>query len=179
MKTVASLAWFVCLGLSAACATGSIVDDGEGDADPGSATGDAGPVVVGSTSNAGATVTAPEDAASGFPNNGGGGFTSDDAGEGFGDDSGLGFGDDSGFGFGDDSGLGFGDDSGFGFGDDSGYGDDSGGGGTCEGYAYPETFANCDCTASDPSECQANGCYNGYYCDTSDDKCKATAPSGC
>ena len=61
----------------------------------------------------------------------------------------------------------------------SGCGDDSGAGSTCDGYASPDTFATCNCTASDQSECQNNGCYNGYYCDTNTDTCKSSAPSGC
>ncbi len=95
---------------------------------------------------------------------------------------------DAGFGgSGDDASFG-GDDGydagyGGGYGYDAGYGGgyDAGGGGDplCEGYADPYTSAECDCTASDPSECQPNGCYNGYWCDTTTERCKAYPPSSC
>jgi hypothetical protein len=55
----------------------------------------------------------------------------------------------------------------------------SGGTTTCKGYAPPSVTAGCTCTATDQSECQANGCYNGYWCDTDTEKCHEDAPSGC
>ena len=58
-------------------------------------------------------------------------------------------------------------------------GSPSSSGSTCQGYADPNTSGGCTCAASDPSECQANGCYGGYWCDTVTNKCHANPPSGC
>jgi hypothetical protein len=41
-------------------------------------------------------------------------------------------------------------------------------------YAAPGTFSLCTCSAPNPDDCQANGCYNGYYCDTVTFKCSKT-----
>jgi hypothetical protein len=77
-----------------------------------------------------------------------------------------------------DTGSGF--DAGTGGGFDAGSGEDAGGAGVmCEGYADPNTTAGCTCAATDPSECQANGCYGGYWCDTSSNGCRKDPPSGC
>jgi hypothetical protein len=58
---------------------------------------------------------------------------------------------------------------------------DSGSADPCPGYAPPTTKAGCYC---DPSEhtCQANGCYNGYYCELSSEVSEESCvkkPSGC
>jgi hypothetical protein len=53
-------------------------------------------------------------------------------------------------------------------------GEDSGAG-PCPGYAPPGTPAGCTCSNA---SCDVNGCFNGYYCRLSDDKCKAK-PAGC
>src|SRR5580693_4280695 len=48
--------------------------------------------------------------------------------------------------------------------DDGGAGSD--GSSDCSGYASPSTSASCTgCSSSD--DCQANGCYGGYWCDPS------------
>ncbi len=190
MKKVASMA---CVAWAlAGCATGStpandLYDDAGSDAatvfivgpatDSGS-TATTAPSSGGAQNGNGTSTTPP-----GTPDAGGDDFGSgDDAGFGgfdasFGDDDSS-FGDDSGYGDDDSS---YGDDDASYGDDDSGYGDDSGGGSgsTCDGYASPDTTAGCTCTANDQSECQANGCYNGYYCDTNTNKCKSSAPSGC
>jgi hypothetical protein len=41
-------------------------------------------------------------------------------------------------------------------------------------YADPDTLALCSCSAPDPDDCQSNGCYNGYFCDTLTFKCSKT-----
>jgi hypothetical protein len=46
----------------------------------------------------------------------------------------------------------------------------------CSGWAAPDASAACH--ACNGSSCQPNGCYNGYWCDTTTTKCHAT-PSGC
>ena len=46
-------------------------------------------------------------------------------------------------------------------------------GGTCPTFAAPSTSAPCEgCDKSDPT-CQPNGCFNGYFCDSSEPDCKA------
>jgi hypothetical protein len=180
MKTVASMACIFGVGLIA-CASGATGGGlyGEGETtDSGSpviVVGDSGvPVVVEPTSSAGTTpgkINGAADSGSGGGLDAGGpSAEDDDAGsDGFSDDAGSeGFGYDAGA---DD----FGYDAGYGYGDDAG----SGSGSTCDGYADPNTPSTCYCEASDPSECQPNGCYGGYYCDTYSDKCKESAPSGC
>jgi hypothetical protein len=177
MKTVSCLAVLLSAGF-VACATGSTAPEDPTDTATDS---DGGPIVL---------ATPGEDAgttSSGFPGTGNAGVSSGD-----GDDGGFGSpGADSGgsFGGGFDSGAFFSDDSGSsgldsgssGFsGFDSGSsGGDASGGATCEGYADPNTFAGCTCAASDQSECQSNGCYGGYWCDTITSKCHANPPSGC
>jgi hypothetical protein len=44
-------------------------------------------------------------------------------------------------------------------------------GGSCADYAAPAVVAACHSCGSKP--CQANGCYNGYWCDTLATKCLA------
>jgi hypothetical protein len=178
------------VGLSA-CATGSIADDsldlGVGAPDGGS---DASTVVIigsGQGSSAGqpapASVT-PSGEDAGSPSNGAG--SGDDAG-GFGGGGGF----DAGGGAfnegfdagGDDYDAGFGGLDDYDAGGYGGYGGyDAGGGGggsTCDGYASPDEYANCNCTASDPNDCQNNGCYGGYWCKLSTGGCHANPPSGC
>jgi len=152
MKTatsVAAVVWVLSMGL-AACASGSVEDE---PLVSGGGTTDAGShvVIIGSEGGTAATSNTTGTTSST-------GANGDDAGSIFGGSPGTG---------------GSGDDAG------SEFGDDAGSEGTCQGYAYPDTPASCNCSASDPSECQNNGCYGGYYCDTLTDKCKATAPSGC
>ncbi len=48
--------------------------------------------------------------------------------------------------------------------------------GGCAGYAGPTTPAACHACTTAP--CQANGCFNGYYCDLSQTRC-VPRPSGC
>ncbi len=50
--------------------------------------------------------------------------------------------------------------------------------GSCSDYADPNTTAGCHCNPS-LHQCQANGCYGGYVCLTTTNKCKATKPAGC
>ena len=48
----------------------------------------------------------------------------------------------------------------------------------CPGYALPDESAGCKaCQQSSPT-CQPNGCYNGYYCEVSVNKCRPK-PGGC
>jgi len=58
---------------------------------------------------------------------------------------------------------------------------DSGSADPCPGYAPPTTKAGCYCDSSEHT-CQANGCYNGYYCELSsnvaDESC-VKKPAGC
>jgi len=64
--------------------------------------------------------------------------------------------------------------------EDSGYSYDSGSGESetvCMGYAPPDVSAGC--TACKTPPCQANGCYGGYWCETSKDSCHEDPPSGC
>jgi hypothetical protein len=53
-------------------------------------------------------------------------------------------------------------------------GSGSGGSGTC---ADPNTPANCTACQTAGKTCQPNGCYNGYYCNTSTNGCHS--PSSC
>lgn len=48
----------------------------------------------------------------------------------------------------------------------------------CPGYALPSETAACKACQSSSPTCQPNGCFNGYYCNLSSDKC-AAKPSGC
>ncbi len=54
----------------------------------------------------------------------------------------------------------------------------SSGGGNCAGYAAPNTPASCSSCSSSSSSCQPNGCYGGWYCNTSTSSCHEP-PSGC
>lgn len=51
-------------------------------------------------------------------------------------------------------------------------------GGSCSDYADPTTTAGCHCNPS-LHTCAANGCYGGYVCQTTTNKCKASKPAGC
>jgi hypothetical protein len=53
------------------------------------------------------------------------------------------------------------------------------GGPTCKDFADPAIVASCACKAKDASACQANGCYGGYVCYTTQDQCWASKPAGC
>jgi len=178
MKTVACLSLF-CSVVAVGCAAGTTAPDGplNESVDAGSAA----PVVLAPNgSDAAATPTS-----TGFPGNGNTGTSggSGDAGaaqassaSGGSDASSVvtvsGLGDAGGFtSF--DAGSASSGSSGF----DAG--SPSSSGSTCQGYADPNTSGGCTCAASDPSECQANGCYGGYWCDTVTNKCHANPPSGC
>jgi cardiolipin synthase len=48
----------------------------------------------------------------------------------------------------------------------------------CTAYVAPATQSTCKSTCTD-SSCQQNGCYGGYWCDTTTEKCVAAPPSTC
>lgn len=48
----------------------------------------------------------------------------------------------------------------------------------CPGYALPDETATCHACQTSSTTCQRNGCFNGYYCELSAQKCRAK-PSGC
>ncbi|MGH7331004.1 MAG: hypothetical protein ACREJX_21860, partial [Polyangiaceae bacterium] len=48
---------------------------------------------------------------------------------------------------------------------------------TCDQYVAPQNESAC--TSCHGSSCQANGCYNGYWCHETVGKCVAAPPSGC
>ncbi len=48
---------------------------------------------------------------------------------------------------------------------------DASSGGGCGSYALPNTSANCSACTQGSGNCQPNGCYNGYLCDTTSDYC--------
>jgi cardiolipin synthase len=50
-------------------------------------------------------------------------------------------------------------------------------GSTCEGYASPTTSASC--TGCSGSDCQANGCYGGYWCNESTRACVSAKKVPC
>lgn len=54
----------------------------------------------------------------------------------------------------------------------------SSGGNTCGTLVGPTTPAGCTSCSQGSSSCQPNGCYGGWWCDTSTNKCQA-APSNC
>ncbi len=58
-------------------------------------------------------------------------------------------------------------------------GSSGGGGGTCGGLAPPTTAAGCSSCSGSSSSCQANGCYGGWYCNTTTNKCQAAPSGGC
>jgi hypothetical protein len=173
MKTIASVACILCLGLPA-CAAGAGTGDGLFSDAGTSIPADTGPVIISQPPGTPPPATGTDAAVDGFPGtpifDAGGGGVLDDAGGG-----GPGGGYDSG-------GYGYGgyDGGGYGYGSDAGGGGSDDAGGTiCQGYASPAAPASCTCTASNPSECQTNGCFNGYFCDTITNTCEASAPSGC
>jgi hypothetical protein len=47
----------------------------------------------------------------------------------------------------------------------------------CPGYALPHETGTCHACTTSPT-CQPNGCFNGYYCELSSQKCRPK-PSGC
>jgi predicted phosphodiesterase len=49
---------------------------------------------------------------------------------------------------------------------------------TCGSLVGPSTVAQCKSCSSYSSSCQPNGCYGGWWCDTSDNKCQAP-PTNC
>jgi hypothetical protein len=46
-------------------------------------------------------------------------------------------------------------------------------GSTQSGCVAPDTASSCTACMTSGETCQNNGCYNGYYCDTSTNKCYA------
>ncbi len=44
---------------------------------------------------------------------------------------------------------------------------------TCAALAPPDTSAPCEACDKGHSDCQRNGCFNGYFCDSSERDCKA------
>jgi hypothetical protein len=44
---------------------------------------------------------------------------------------------------------------------------------TCPGYAPPDAAAKCFACNAGSKGCQANGCYNGYYCKLSPLDCRS------
>jgi cardiolipin synthase A/B len=50
-------------------------------------------------------------------------------------------------------------------------------GSTCPGYASPTTAASC--TGCSGSDCQANGCYGGYWCNESTSACESASKVPC
>ena len=48
----------------------------------------------------------------------------------------------------------------------------------CDGYDSPDTPSTCNSCSATSSSCSANGCYGGWYCDSTTSKCHAP-PSGC
>ncbi|HEY1956383.1 MAG TPA: metallophosphoesterase [Polyangiaceae bacterium] len=57
--------------------------------------------------------------------------------------------------------------------------DDGGPSGACPGFADPTTQAGCtSCTPQSRPDCQTNGCYGGWYCNTQTNKCQAP-PHNC
>ncbi len=59
---------------------------------------------------------------------------------------------------------------------DSGGG--GGGGSTCGSLVGPNVSAQCSSCSSSGQTCQANGCYGGWWCDTSTDRCQSP-PTSC
>ena len=49
---------------------------------------------------------------------------------------------------------------------------------TCGSLVSPTTPANCVACDKDASDCQANGCYGGYWCDLDAADCRYP-PSSC
>ena len=49
----------------------------------------------------------------------------------------------------------------------------------CPGWADPSTSASCTSCKQGSSGCQPNGCYGGWWCNTSTDKCQSSAPQNC
>ncbi|MGH7282096.1 MAG: metallophosphoesterase, partial [Polyangiaceae bacterium] len=60
----------------------------------------------------------------------------------------------------------------------SGGGDDAGDPNRCGSFVGPAETASCTSCSGSSSKCQANGCYGGWWCDTSTNKCQSS-PSGC
>jgi hypothetical protein len=56
--------------------------------------------------------------------------------------------------------------------------DDNDAGTACPGFADPSTTSSCtSCTTQSRPDCQANGCYGGWYCNLQTTKCQA--PPSC
>jgi hypothetical protein len=49
----------------------------------------------------------------------------------------------------------------------------------CPGWADPNTTASCSSCKQGSSGCQSNGCYGGWWCNTSTNKCQAAPPQNC
>jgi hypothetical protein len=50
--------------------------------------------------------------------------------------------------------------------------------GACTGYEPPGAPAPCTACIAGAANCQANGCFNGYYCEVATQDCQQ-APAGC
>jgi len=56
---------------------------------------------------------------------------------------------------------------------------DNDAGNACPGFADPSTTASCaSCTPQTKPDCQANGCYGGWYCNLQTTKCQAPPSCG-
>lgn len=49
----------------------------------------------------------------------------------------------------------------------------------CPGWASPTTSASCSSCKQGASGCQPNGCYGGWWCNTSTVKCQSAPPQNC
>ena len=52
------------------------------------------------------------------------------------------------------------------------------GGAACPGLSAPDAAASCRSCTSKWRQCQKNGCYDGYLCNTTTNDCQAP-PAGC
>ena len=50
---------------------------------------------------------------------------------------------------------------------------------SCPDFAAPDASASCRACSKSSSDCQPNGCYGGYWCDTKTVDCLALPPSKC
>ena len=49
----------------------------------------------------------------------------------------------------------------------------------CPGWASPTTTASCTSCKQGANNCQPNGCYGGWWCNTSTTKCQSAPPQSC
>ncbi len=50
---------------------------------------------------------------------------------------------------------------------------------SCPDFVAPDASASCRACSKSTSDCQANGCFGGYWCDTKTVDCQAKPPSNC